>query len=358
MKPYAQKIPDTDQAISMTPIPVGAKRQGRTYPATVLMGSADSEAGRSKKDGPRTRVKIQPFWMGTYEITCDQYHYFATNIISLDNHRLDPRTTAKSVWLDAVSLPTIVRKEHTDAIYKGMGQFGGYPVAAVSPLAARQFTKWLSQKTGHFYRLPTEAEWEYAARAGTKTAYPWGDKAAGIDDHAWYYDNSAYDDPDKGHPDTGSGYRKVGSKKPNAWGLYDIHGNVSEWVIDQYFPDHNRKFAGRTIDWKQAIAWPKNEYGRIAKGGSWDSDARDCRSASRLLSDRYLQESDPQGPKSPWWYSDGFHIGFRIVRPLHEPSDKQKLRYWEPASTQIRQVLQTQRKQVRALLANDKNGKP
>ena len=107
------------------------------------------------------------------------------------------------------------------------GRQGRLPAVIMSQFAAKQFTKWLSAKTGRFYRLPTEAEWEYAARGGTNTAYFFGDDAKKLGDYAWFYDNSEL-------PDQEPGYREVGQKKPNPYGLYDIYGNVGEIVIDQY----------------------------------------------------------------------------------------------------------------------------
>jgi formylglycine-generating enzyme required for sulfatase activity len=163
--------------------------------------------------------------------------------------------------------------------------------------------------------LPTEAEWEYACRAGTKTAYSFGDDPEKLDEHAWYFDNG---------DDT---YHKVGLKKPNAWGLFDMHGNVAEWVLDQHVPDFYAQFMGTIAE--KPLALPLKEYPHVARGGSWDQDPEELRSAARLSSTKDWKQQDPQIPQSIWYLTDAQHVGFRIVRPLEEPSEEEKKELWD-----------------------------
>jgi formylglycine-generating enzyme required for sulfatase activity len=135
------------------------------------------------------------------------------------------------------------------------------PVDQVSWIDATEFCKKLSEKTRQAVRLPTEAEWEYACRAGTATAYSFGDADSALGDYAWYGSNSG----NTTHP--------VGQKKPNAWGLYDMHGNVWEWCADWYgsYP------TGAVTDPQGAASGTS----RVLRGGSWFYNPSDCRSANR-----------------------------------------------------------------------------
>ena len=179
--------------------------------------------------------------------------------------------------------------------------------------AALKFCQWLSAQTGHFYRLPTEAEWEYAARAGTTTAYFWGDDPAQMGEYAWFFDNA----DGKTQP--------VGKKKPNPWGLYDIAGNCTEWTLDQYDPKfYSTLTAGVTNPWKA----PSTLYPRSVRGGSWDDDPKDLRSAARRFSKDSWKVQDPQLPKSIWYHTNAQFLGFRLVRPLKVPTPDEMQMYW------------------------------
>ena len=297
MKPYTQKIEHTDSEFDMVPIPGGEFK----------MGSPDSEADRNADEGPVHRVKIEPFWMGKHEVTWDEYDVWSFN---LDIQRRKLRKMAENERDKLSAVVTRPTKPYTDMTFD-MGHTG-YPAICMTQLAAKMYCKWLSAKTGRYYRLPTEAEWEYACRAGTTTAYSFGDSAEKLADYAWYYDNAD------------EAYHKVGLKKPNPWGLYDMHGNVAEWVLDQY----DAKFYARdTTTGGLVLSVPKSLYPRVVRGGSWDDDPDRLRSAARTFSEKEWKIQDPQLPQSVWYHTDALHVGFRVVRPLRVPDKKTQEKY-------------------------------
>jgi len=300
MKAYTNVIPGTEVTYAMTAIPGGE----------FSMGSPDAEAERKADEGPQHKVKVSPFWMGTYEVTWDQFLLFVYPDDEKKLRESHPTDATLNKLTDAVTRPS---KPYVDMSF-GMGK-AGYPAIAMTQHAANKFCHWLSAKTGHFYRLPTEAEWEYACRAGTTTAYSFGNDASKLGEYGWFFDNS------------NSKYQKVGKKKPNPWGLYDMHGNVTEWVLDQYATDFYKTLAaaGLTTDpWNKATM----PYPHSARGGSWDDDAPALRSAARRASDRSWKMTDPQLPKGKWYHTDAQFIGFRIVRPLIVPSSEEMTKYW------------------------------
>src|SRR5690606_22457602 len=139
-------------------------------------------------------------------------------------------------------------------------------------------------------------------------------------DYAWYDDNS----DETTHP--------VGQKKPNPWGLYDIHGNVAEWVLDQLADDGYQRFAGKRVKAKDAIVWPDKVYPRVVRGGHWDDFPAALRSAARKGSnDPEWKSQDPNIPLSPWWFTSdpARGVGFRILRPLNPEPRGELAKYWE-----------------------------
>lgn len=297
MKKYNEVIRHSKATIEMTPIPGG----------TFVMGSPESETKRADDEGPQHEVKLDPFWMSSCEVTWDAYEVFMLSKDKLRISVLEIETDARDDLADAVARPT---NPYTDMTF-GMGK-KKFPACCMTQHAARQFCKWLSAKTGRYYRLPTEAEWEYACRAGTKTAYSFGDDPSKIDEYAWYVKNA------------GKKYQKVGQKKPNPWGLYDMHGNVAEWVLDQYAEEGYQKHA-----LNNPLIIPTTLYPRVVRGGSWENSAAGCRSSIRFASEEDWKEQDPQEPQSIWYHTEALWVGFRIVRPLKEPSAKEKESIWE-----------------------------
>jgi formylglycine-generating enzyme required for sulfatase activity len=164
------------------------------------------------------------------------------------------------------------------------------------------FCDWLSKKTGRPYRLPTEAEWEYAARAGTTGRYYFDGGENRLDDYAWYEANSDYETQD------------VGLKKPNEWGLYDMLGNVWEFTYDYYDPELYKKMKdGLNVD-PEGPGYGEG-YKASLRGGSWDDFAEDLRIANRLEQQDSWNERDPQRPRGAWWLIDAIMVGFRVAIP-------------------------------------------
>ena len=302
MKPYVDTIPGTNISFAMVPIPGG----------TFLMGSPRSEAHRSDDEGPQHPVTIRPFWMGKSEVTWEEYDLFA---FSMDIRRKDRQgvdlgqQSESEKQADAISRPT---PPYADETF-GYGR-GGLPVISITHHAAMEYCRWLSNKTGKTYRLPTEAEWEYACRAGTTTRYHFGDKAARLGEHAWFLDNSE----DRPH--------RVAAKKPNPWGLYDMHGNVAEWCLDHYDKDFYKTFDLRTPALVPVLLPTREKYPHVVRGGSWDDEAPRLRSAARHPSEENWSMRDPQIPQSIWWHTEAIFVGFRIVRPLQEQENLRGLR--------------------------------
>ncbi|MEI7868587.1 MAG: SUMF1/EgtB/PvdO family nonheme iron enzyme [Candidatus Methylumidiphilus sp.] len=229
-------------------------------PEMVSLPGGEFWMGSDKKDDPmafdyelpRHKVMVKPFYIGKYEVTVGEYAAFvkATN------------RQSQGCYVHSVSgLSKDASKSWSDP---GFQQTDRNPVVCVSHEDAEAYVSWLKEKTRKPYRLPTEAEWEYAARAGSTTRFPFGDDESQLPEYAWCSANSA------------NGTHPVGKLKPNAWGLHDMLGNVWEWVEDAW----HKSYAGAPTD---GSAWAATEAGagRVLRGGSWSSFAWYCRSASR-----------------------------------------------------------------------------
>lgn len=300
---YIEQIRGNDFKLPMVLIPGG----------TFIMGSPKSEAGHFGDEGPQHQVTVDDFWMGQYEITWDLYNLFVSRELD-GNQILNVQDSEVNIDVDGVSRAT---QPYTDMSF-GMGT-EGYPAICMTQLAAVKFCEWLSAMTGHFYRLPTEAEWEYACRAGTSTAYSFADDDTSIEEYAWLESNS------------NEKYQPVGQKKPNPWGLYDMHGNVAEWTLDQYHPTTYRTRAGQATSNPYVV--PTKTYPRTVRGGSWIDPPNRLRSAARRPSSKKWKQQDPQIPKSLWWHTDADFVGFRVVRPKKTPTLEKQKQYWSYESS-------------------------
>jgi formylglycine-generating enzyme required for sulfatase activity len=276
---YTDTIPNTKVTFEMVPIPAG----------TFLMGSPASEPARNADEGPQHKVTLKAFYIGAKEVTWAEYDEFAFSI-DLQRKRKLGLTGPKDAG-DVVSRPT---PPYADESW-GWGK-EAQPVIGITHYSATKYCEWLSARTGKKYRLPTEAEWEYAARAGTKTAYSFGDDAASVADYAWLKANS------EEQPHLG------GQKKPNAWGLFDVHGNAAEWTRDLYDATF---YAKSPAD--NPVNDTKELYPHVVRGGSWDDEPAKLRSAARRSSIEAWSRRDPQNPKSLWWHTDATFVGFRVV---------------------------------------------
>jgi formylglycine-generating enzyme required for sulfatase activity len=278
-KAYEQSIPGSSLKFKMMPVKAGS----------FMMGSPQNEKDREADEGPQRKFTISPFWMGAFEVTHDEFDIFFKDAATSQNSNADAITRPSPQYVD---------------LSWDMGREGGFPVNSMQQRTAVMYCKWIYNKTGVFYRLPTEAEWEYACRAGSSARYFFGDDADQLEKYAWYNKNS-------------NAYHKVGQLPPNAFGLYDMLGNVAEWVIDQYDENYYSKMNDGTADPELK---PTNRHPRLLKGGSYIDNASELRCANRV---KWLPEwnrRDPQIPKSKWWLTDAPFAGFRLVRPFKQPS--------------------------------------
>ena len=292
---YTQIIPGTDVAFEMAYAPAG----------TFLLGSPDDEDGRDTDEGPQRSVSLRAFWIGVHEVRHDEFAVFRYR-------RRDGEATAAAgerFHVDAVSRPS---PPYEDPAH-GMGQ-EGYPATGMTQWAALQYARWLSEKTGRLYRLPTEAEWEYACRAGTAAAYGHAADDADLGTYAWFAANS------------GDTFHLAGAKAPNPWGIHDMHGNVAEWTLDQYDADFYEGLLGVAAD--SPWATPTRDHPRTVRGGAFDDQPNQLRCADRLESTLRWKRRDPQLPKSRWWNTDSPHVGFRIVSPARTLTMDEIRAYW------------------------------
>ncbi|TWU45902.1 Serine/threonine-protein kinase pkn1 [Novipirellula aureliae] len=321
MVPYSLRIPGTDVEIEMVPIPGG----------TFLLGSPEDEADRNDDEGPQVEVIVDPMWVAKTETTWGQYReYMKLYAIFKEFEANGIRPVDDSNKIDAVTAPTEL---YDPSFTYEFGEQDDQPAVTITQYSAQQYSKWLSRLTGQQFRLPTEAEWEYAARGGTKTAYSFGDSADEIDDYAWSFNNAT------------DGLGEVGTKKPNPFGLYDMHGNAAEWTMNQYTEDGYKVFAEKASATKtplhatEVVVWPETSSPCVVRGGSFEMDPEALRSAARLASDdEPWKVDDPNFPRSPWWFTSDLArgVGFRLIRS-YKPLDNELIgKFWEANAEDVK----------------------
>lgn len=236
--PFTEKIAGTLVKFDMVPIPAGEI----TVPDPAKKGSTKT-------------VKVKPLYIGKTEVTWDEYDIFV--------FKFDEPQSPVAGAPDAFSRPS----KPYGAADRGYGH-KGYPAINLTFHGAEHYCKWLSLKTGKKYRLPTEAEWEYACRAGKPEP-----AEKDLAQFAWFWQEKT---------------QPVGKKKPNAWGICDMYGNVAEWCVG--------------LDGKPVVC-----------GGAFEDFARDVTASKRRYQEPSWSANDPQSPKSQWWHSDAQWVGFRVV---------------------------------------------
>jgi formylglycine-generating enzyme required for sulfatase activity/nitrate/TMAO reductase-like tetraheme cytochrome c subunit len=293
---FTELIPETNVSFEMVALPGGEFK----------MGSPENEPFREEDEGPSRKVALSPFWISENEVTWDEYMAFF-------------RATGSQGRTEG----QVVTKKNVDAITgatppwgapdQGWGK-GSRPAITMSWHAANVYCQWLSKVTGKKYRLPTEAEWEYACRGGTETPYFFtgdpkdftstgflkkllGPDTAVIASRVVYKLNSS------------SRTKEPSSVKDNPFGLKNMSGNVAEFCLDYYSPDF---YKSDSININPQ--GPASGQEHVIRGGSFKSDAKDVRSAARdFTKTKAWLVTDPQMPKSIWWYSDCIDVGFRVV---------------------------------------------
>ena len=270
---------------------------------TFAMGSSPDEPDHADDESPQHDVQLDPFYLCTTETTLEFFMAYYQETVTakkefegLQETKAD--SEAEGSGVDAVSGPTPVYGDLS------MGYSPRHPAIGMTWHNATNFCKWLSKKTGRKYRLPTEAEWEYACRAGTKNLFGSTNAAKQVKDYAWY------------EVTADSETSEVGKKKPNALGLYDTLGNVREWVSDFYSPTAYKEAAKKS----PAVnpKGPKTGQVHVARSGNYSSSVKDLRCAARAFEKKWWRMGDPQIPKSRWWLPEMDIIGFRVARSVEK----------------------------------------
>ncbi len=299
-KNFIEYIPSSTVSFNMKAIPGGKFK----------IGSPNDEVYRKEDEGPVKEVEISPFFMAEIEVTWNEYMAFYSQT-SGEGKSSDTESTKRVVDADVISgaTPPYGQPDQNWGL-------GDRPAITMTWHAAETYCKWLSKVTGKNYRLPTEAEWEFACRAGSEDPYFFGgdpkkfqkkgflskfssNDTAVINSHVIYFENS------------NAKTQPPGSILPNKFGLKNMIGNVAEFCLDWYSEDAYKNInEGNNTN----PVGPVSGSEHVVRGGSFKDHAGKLRSASRSLSktEEWLK-TDPQIPKSIWWYSDCSWVGFRVI---------------------------------------------
>ncbi len=299
-EPFTEFIPKSTVSFDMVPIPEGI----------FTLGSPEKEKFRDEDEGPQRRIKVGNFFMGKVEVSWTEYMAFFSQTGAEGKSETSSSGSADVDGITGATPPW-------GAPDQGWGK-GTRPAITMTHHAAQVYCQWLSSVTGKKYRLPTEAEWEYAARGGTETAYffegdpkdytnegffkkIFGADTSVIASYVTYIGNS----PSK--------TQEPSAVKENPFGLLNMLGNVAEFCSDWYSPDiYNSYPTGNKVAVNPK--GPSKGTEHVIRGGAYWSDAKDVRSAARDHTELTAWlVTDPQIPKSKWWYSDSRHVGFRVV---------------------------------------------
>jgi len=305
---FTEQIPNSTISFNMIAIPGG----------TFEIGSPEDEQFRDADEGPQKSVELSSYFMAEVEVTWDEYlaFYAAT---AAEGRSTDTEGARTVEDVDAISGPTPPYGQPD----QNWG-LGSRPAITMSYHSAETYCKWLSQVTGKNYRLPTEAEWEYAARGGTQTPYffegrpkdftekgfigkLFGNTSDSINHYVIFEQNSEL----KTHePDV---------VEPNPFGLKNMLGNAEEYCLDWYAEDAYDQLASGAIN----PTGPPTGEEHVIRGGSFKSPVGEVRSAARdYTKTEAWMKTDPQMPKSIWWLSDNNSISFRVVCEFDEKTGK------------------------------------
>lgn len=261
---YEEKLPESEVSFTMVPVEGGTDN--------VKIGNEE------------VSLSMNSFWIGMHELTYDEYVSF-----------MQDENFSQDQTVDAITRPSPPYIDFT----LGMGKEGGFPANSMSLYGAMMYCKWLYEKTGHFYRPPSEAEWQWACQKGNTTV---------TDQTSVYKENSD------------NKYGKVGGKEANDLGLFDMIGNVAEWTIDSYYEDYKSMLEKEGNE--NPIFVPESKRSTIVlKGGHFRTPKEELSCSLRIPSEKKWNRRDPQIPKSKWWNTDAPFIGFRLVRPNVEMTD-------------------------------------